>query len=257
MPRKKTQDAPVPKTTVSADDFLAELEASEDALELDESEEVVTEEDIMAELRDGGIPASGSTEEPVPDVHAYPGLLPDTGNLLPLLSSIDAAVNQIPLDVASAIEILDKRVNARIDALGVTVLQLGDKVSAVSDVLKKILELSSRKSPEAPAAAERPVPASKPRVDSFVQKPVEKPASAVDAYMLKEIHAIVSAFPSGFKTDIPRLAKVIHAKRFAGDPAALPKVEVLCRDHLGALGSVKDGVFTRTASPPVEEDIEL
>ena len=252
---KKTPEAPKP--SVNADDFLAELEASDEALTLDEDEEVVTEDDIMAELSEGGdTPPHKHEDTPAPDVQSYNGLLPSTGSLLPMLESLDSKLDSLQDSHASLAGRLDgiaseqtKRQEVIAKALTETLTKvhnLTTLLGALEDSVKKLQAI-----PE-PEAAPRPKPV--PKADTFVDRSPPKTTSAVDTYMLKEIKEIVSAFNPGFKADVTRMAKVIHSKRFAGDPSALPKVEVLCREHLGDLGVVKNGLFIRHGG---DEDIEL
>lgn len=227
MPRAKKTETPVVEK-VSADDFLAELEATEDALSLDEDDEIVSEEDILAEL--GEAPAAARA---VPD----PEPKDDT---LAVVTSLLCEQEGKVRDIVSGAE---SRIQDRQEVLA----------KAVGEVLKQVIALGQAVKELAAAKSAPPAPA-KASAETFVNaKPAAK-AGPVESYMLKEIHQIVAGLPAGFDCEVSRLSKVIHSKRFAGDPSALPKIEAMCREHLGEFGTIKNGVFTRFAN---EADITL
>lgn len=231
MPRaKKTADAATP--TVSADDFLAELEASDDAIVLDEEDEIVSEDDILAELNDSPAPpfAEAETAGSVPPA--------DTASVevFTALTAITDLMGEQDRAFHALITGVEQRISEQQNLLA----------KAVGELLKQMAALTEAvKTQPKPAAVEPGAPQAKAvGANAFVSG---KPAAdgAVDRFMLKEITAIVKGFPPNFQTDVPRLAKVIHSKRFAGDPAALSKIEALCRHHLEEYGEVSGDMFRR------------
>lgn len=240
---KKTPEEPT--KTVSADDFLAELEATEDALTLDEEDEIVTEADILAELGDAADAPSPVATESAPAPQA------DLSELFTAITSISDSINERDRELGDHLNAVEKRLTEKQDAvakaIGTLIAPLISQVAALTEAVKGL----EAKIGTAPAP---PAPAKKADADAFVAKAAPKPEGVVDAYMLKEVRAIVTGLPAAFVCEVSRLAKVIHAKRFAGDPAALPKIEALCRDHISDLGEIKNGVFTRFGK---SDDISL
>lgn len=240
MPRAKKTATAETTTKVSADDFLAELEASEDALALDEEDEIVSEDDILAELNDDEDEEDAALPAPAT---ALPAHGPDP-EVLHALAKVTAALEQTSEALRTHVSDVEKRLIERQELLA---KGLGEVLKQVGALAAQVLTLASKASePSAPKVAAK--------ADTFV---AQKPASGdgvVDRFMLKEVTGVCEKLPRGFKASVTSLAKAIQTKRFPQDPAATPKVEAVLRQILHNYGTVSGDMFS---TPPKEVDIDL